>query len=82
MRTGEAPQKWAVTDIVDKSDVYWVHMDSEELKELKNGNFVWEKKNPHLENHLFDCEVYQIGAAVSFGLINGGLEENDDTEQQ
>ena len=81
MRTGEAPQKWAVTDIVDKSDMYWVHMDSEELKELKNGNFVWEKKNPHLENHLFDCEVYQIGAAVSFGLINGGLEEND-AEQQ
>ena len=69
MRLGESDQKWAVTDIVDKSDVYWVHLDSEELKELRNGTFVWEKKNPHLANHLLDCEVYQIGAAVSFGLI-------------
>lgn len=69
MRLQETEQTWAVTDIVSKGDVYWKHLDSEEVKEDKHGRYYWDKKNEKLENHLFDCEVYQLGAAISFNIL-------------
>jgi phage terminase large subunit GpA-like protein len=80
MRLRESEQSWAVTDIVGRRDQYWSHMDAEEIKEDKNGKYFWAKKNEKIENHLFDCEVYQVGGAVSFGLlkIENELEEEDE----
>ena len=76
MRLRETEQIWAVTDIVDKrSSVYWQHLDAEEVKEDSRGKFFWEKKHSRLPNHLLDCEVYQVGAAVAFEILKIKEEE-------
>lgn len=58
----------------DVSDAYKSHMKGEiKKKEVnrKSGkeSFKWVRVGP---NHLFDCEVYQVGAALIFGVFEVG----------
>lgn len=39
---------------------YFSHFEAEVRKTDKDGNFIWEKKNTIVQNHLFDCRVYNI----------------------
>ena len=37
---------------------YFAHFEAEEKRIDKLGNFIWEKKSPNHQNHLFDCRLY------------------------
>jgi phage terminase large subunit GpA-like protein len=39
---------------------YFSHFEAEIRKIDKDGNFIWEKKNAIVQNHLFDCRIYNI----------------------
>jgi len=46
---------------------YAEQLCSEEKVPAKNGNFVWQPKTAHIDNHFLDCEVY---AALAADLLN------------
>ena len=39
---------------------YFSHFEAEIRKIDKDGNFIWEKKNSTVQNHLFDCHIYNM----------------------
>jgi phage terminase large subunit GpA-like protein len=39
-------------------DNFFSHFQAEERVLDKDNNFIWRKKSDHLQNHLFDCRVY------------------------
>lgn len=39
---------------------YFSHFEAEIRKIDKEGNFIWEKKNAIVQNHLFDCHIYNM----------------------
>lgn len=59
----------------DVSNAYRKHFKAERMEEFQVGREqqvtrVWVQKSRN--NHLFDCEVYQVGAARMFRLFEGG----------
>lgn len=61
----------------DVSNAYRKHFKSERAEEFRVGKEqqvkrVWVQKSR--SNHLWDCEVYQVGAARMFRLFEGGDE--------
>ena len=65
--------EWAVAKEA-ATEEYWRHMDSEFLDERVNGltgrvKREWVKRSQRWPNHLFDCEVMQIAAAMSLDLL-------------
>lgn len=41
-------------------DNFFSHYESEERILDKDNNFIWRKKSDHLQNHLFDCRIYNM----------------------
>jgi phage terminase large subunit GpA-like protein len=39
---------------------YFSHFEAEQRILDKDNNFIWQKKTPTAQNHLFDCKVYNI----------------------
>lgn len=37
---------------------FFAHYESEERRENDKGYFGWQKKGPSLDNHMFDCAIY------------------------
>ncbi|HOR72025.1 MAG TPA: phage terminase large subunit family protein [Verrucomicrobiota bacterium] len=67
--------EWAVAREA-ASEEYWRHMDAEFLSERTNGRTgrvtrEWAKRSARWPNHLFDCEVMQVAAAMFCGLLPG-----------
>lgn len=61
----------------DVSNAYRKHFKAERVEEFQIGREqqvkrVWVQKSRN--NHLYDCEVYQVGAARMFRLFEGGEE--------
>jgi phage terminase large subunit GpA-like protein len=58
----------------DLSKAYAKHFKAErreEFKQAQTGEPKWIWVQHHKQNHLWDCEAYQIGAALIFGLFEG-----------
>ena len=67
--------RWEV--LPDCSKAYKRHMRAEVRKEAPVGkskriSAYWEQKDR--QNHLWDCEYYQVAAALMAGLFSGGVE--------
>lgn len=41
---------------------FFAHYEAESKILDKDGNFIWRKKANHLQNHLFDCRIYNMAA--------------------
>lgn len=68
-----AGAEWRVFS--DVSNAYRKHFKAERVEEFQVGREqqvkrVWVQKSR--SNHLYDCEVYQVGAARMFRLFEGG----------
>lgn len=76
MRSQEGAYRWEVSDKADGE--YWEHMDSEFKRPVREPRtnrirYVWSLRSRTGENHLLDCEVYQIAMAVFFKIIKPEL---------
>ncbi len=62
---------------------YFSHFEAEVRKLDKEGNFIWEKKNSSVQNHMFDCHLYNMALKEIFTqmvlkqykIVNGGWSE-------
>lgn len=76
LRHGKAGgYEWSVSEQMDKSEFYWRHMDAEERirtinKRTNYEKVEWAKKSPKYPNHLFDCEVILLVAAVHLEILD------------
>ena len=73
LRGGRAGVTWAVSTEM-ASDEYWHHMDAEKKDSVyspKTGRVihVWRPRSQKWPNHLFDCEVMQVAAAIFYGRL-------------
>ena len=64
-------QDWSVSDTV-ATEEYWRHLNAE-FKAMKNNKRGYPeeewRQRPHWPNHMLDCELEQIVAAASFGML-------------
>lgn len=79
MRKPGGPYSWAVAESM-ATDEYWRHMDSKIKTAVYNrfsGRTTWEyrKRSQTWPDHMRDCEVMQIAAAVFFGLLRIEIED-------
>ena len=71
---------WAVATAM-ASEEYWRHMDAEFKDVITNRrtgktSWQWRTRTQHWPNHLLDCEVQQVAAAILLGLLSlGDMEE-------
>lgn len=68
LRRGQTPTRWEVSDTVSKSD-YWRHLDCEhKVARLSTSTgrttWTWLPRSRNWPNHMADCEVMQIAAAI------------------
>lgn len=69
--------KWEVP--ADVSAAYRNQIDSEAMRTFRNAKTGQEEEKwvkVRRANHLWDCEVYQVAAALVFGLFDGSGEES------
>jgi phage terminase large subunit GpA-like protein len=53
---------------------FFAHFEAEERILDKDKNFIWQKKSDHLQNHLFDCRVYNMALRdILLSLIGKNL---------
>jgi phage terminase large subunit GpA-like protein len=58
---------------------YFAHYEAEERKvDPKNGNFLWQKKSAHHQNHFFDVSIYNM--ALTDILMENVAKELSKTE--
>jgi hypothetical protein len=62
MLTGKGPGKWYVYERIERE--YGRQVIAEECVDG-----VWQPRRGYPQNHLFDCEVYQVVGAAICGLI-------------
>ncbi len=65
--------RWEVPGDV-ANEVYWKHLDAEQLREVANPRtgavrLEWVLRNKRTPNHLLDCEVMQIAAAIMLRVL-------------
>lgn len=73
LRRGKASTSWAVSDTM-ACEEYWRHMDGEQKKAMFSSStgrttWKWLPRSKRWPNHLFDCEVIQIAAAIFYGRL-------------
>jgi hypothetical protein len=78
-RSKDTRVEWSVSKAMATTE-YWRHMDGEvktEVRNKRNGRTVWEwhLRSDRWPNHLFDCEVQQVAAAMFFGLLSIPMED-------
>lgn len=72
MRSGDTQYKWEVNQAADSE--YWDHLESEHKKSVRDPRTnriksVWALRSRTGENHLLDCEVYNIAMATFFRIL-------------
>jgi len=75
LRSGKSQNKWMLTEKVD--EVYYKHLDGEVRKAMAHATtgritYRWVRRSKRWPNHLLDCEVMQICAAVFWKRLNLG----------
>lgn len=80
LRRRKTDIRWEVPEKLG-NEVYWRHLDAEKLKEIVNPRtgrtkLEWCLRSRYWPNHLFDCEVMQIAAAI----LTGGLRPEQSAE--
>lgn len=55
---------------------YFQHFEAEVKKVDKDGNFVWQKKNSIVQNHLFDCRIYNMAIKEILVFLWGKEKKN------
>jgi len=68
LRGGHTGVKWAVSDEMADEE-YWRHMDAEKKESVYSARtgkvmHIWRPRSKKWPNHLFDCEVMQVAAAI------------------
>lgn len=84
-RQEQRAHRWSVhADVAN--DVYWQHLDAE-VKDIQRNptsgklTYTWKRRSSQWPNHLYDCEVMQLAAAASFGILDlGPTPEGDDRD--
>lgn len=74
LRRGKTPLRWEVAQEV-ASQEYWRHLDCEVKtrkfsKETGKVTYTWLPRSQRWPNHLADCEVMQVAAAIFYRRIN------------
>lgn len=76
--------RWEVPEPA-ASDVYWQHMDCKRKVQrftARTGKVIheWQKRSKHAPDHLLDCEVMQVIAAMIHGKLVWKVEDKQPTE--
>jgi hypothetical protein len=79
-RSVETGVTWTVPRAM-ATDEYWRHMDAEIKDAVRNKRtgkttWCWRQRSARWPNHLLDCEVMQVAAAVFLGLL--AIKEDSD----
>lgn len=57
---------------------FFEHFEAEHKILDKDGKFVWQKKNSTVQNHLFDCHIYNMGLKDIFiGLLSKEMKKRN-----